>query len=426
MKQWSRRKFIQNTGAGIAAASPFILANARGADAPSNLIRHAVIGTGGMGSNHVKEFDSAEGCSVVAVCDVDPERLAKAAAIPRAESKVKPFDDFRRILDDPTIQSISIATPDHWHAPIALAAMLAGKHVYVEKPCCHNIREGALLVETAKKHKRCLQHGTQTRSGAGVREAMQFLHEGKLGKVRLAKAINHQMREAIGREPDGEPPAGVNYDMWLGPAPKRPFSKNRWHYNWHWHWDYGTGDLGNDGIHQVDVARWGLNVDLPKAISASGGQLFYDDDHETPDTQVVTYEYDDCYLLYEMRLWTPYTLEGHENGVVFYSQDGKLEVGRGGCFVTMNGEETKQIGGGADLKAHIKNYLDAIRNDAPETLNAGAEAAFMSAAMCHMGNIATRVGRRLHYDAAKHQFTGDDEANKLVTRDYRSGYELPV
>ena len=426
MSELSRRKFLKTTGRGIAASSTLFMIPRGVSAAPSERVRHAVIGTGGQGRSHCETFAGLEReCEVVAVCGVDPERRAKAADEMPNPDKVAQYEDYRQVLDDKSIDTISIATPDHWHAPIAIAAILAGKHVYVEKPCCHNVHEGKLLVEAAKKYRKCVQHGTQSRSGQGIRDAVQFMREGKLGKVRMAKAINHQFRAPIGRAPDSAPPAGVNYDLWLGPAPKRPFSRNRWHYNWHWFWDYGTGDLGNDGIHQVDVARWGLGVGFPNAVTASGGQLFYDDDHETPDTQVVTFEYDDCYLLYEMRLWTRYELEGHDNGTVFYGDKGKLEVGRKGCELTLIGESKKLIGGGSDLKENIRNFIECVKADDPSKLNAPISEGFTSAALCHLGNIATRVGRKLHYDASKHQFINDPEADKLLTREYRTGYKLP-
>jgi len=206
----------------------------------------------------------------------------------------------------------------------------------------------------------------------------------------------------------------------------RPFTRNRWHYNWHWHWDYGTGDMGNDGIHQIDEARWGLGVGMPNAVSASGGQLFYDDDHETPDTQVVTYEYDDCYLLFEMRLWTDYPLEGHDNGVVFYGDKGILEIGRRGCELTLKGEPRKALSGGADFDANLRNFLDCVKANDPSKLNAPITEGYISATLCHLGNIATRVGRKLNFDAERLVCIGDGEATELLTREYREGYELPT
>ena len=347
MVNLSRRHFIQSTSAGVAVSTASLAIVNQVQGSPNERVGHAVIGAGGQGRTHCRLFSSlSDDVVVLAVCDVDPTRREKAAASLPNSSNVAQYNDYRRILDDRKIDTVSVATPDHWHAKIALEAVLAGKHVYVEKPCCHNIHEGIQLAKAAAKYKQCVQHGTQHRSGEGVQDAIQFLREGGLGKVRLAKAINHQLRGPIGREPDQSPPPGVDYDRWLGPAPVRPFSKNRWHYNWHWYWDYGTGDIGNDGIHQIDAARWGLGVAFPHTISGSGGQLFYDDDHETPDTQTILYEFEDCYLQYEMRLWTDYKLEGHDNGVIYYGDKGKLEIGRKGCFVTYIDQQPEKIGGG--------------------------------------------------------------------------------
>ena len=422
MPDVSRRNFLKS-----AAASSTVLMVSRGTKAaPSERVRHAVIGLGNQGRGaHCGRFPKLDDCDVVAVCDVDPKRRERAVSELPNSDKVKQYEDFRRILDDDSIDSVSVTTPDHWHTPVAIAAILAGKHVYVEKPCSHNLYEGQQLAKAAKKYGKCVQHGTQSRSGQGIKDAVEFMREGGIGKVRLAKAINHQLRDRIGRKPDTNPPPGVNYDLWLGPAPKRPFSENRWHYNWHWFWDYGTGDIGNDGIHQVDAARWGLGVGLPNAVSASGGQLFYDDDHETPDTQVVTYEYDDCYLLYEMRLWTDYKLEGHDNGTVFYGDKGKLEIGRKGCELTLIDKEKKHIGGGSDFEENVSNFIRCVKADDPSGLNAPVSEGFQSAALCHLGNIATRVGRKLRYDATANTFVDNPEADKLRSRAYRTGYELP-
>jgi predicted dehydrogenase len=406
-------------------ATTALLAAGRFAPAATvDRVRHAVIGTGGQGGSHATTFSSMDDCGVVALCDVDASRREQIAQALSAKGPVKQYEDFRELLKDETIHSISIATPDHWHTPVALAALKAGKHVYVEKPCCHNMREGVVLAAAQKKTGLCVQHGTQYRSTPSTRKAVEMLREGVIGKVRAAKAINHQFRDAIGHTPDSDPPAGVNYDMWLGPAPARPFSKNRFHYNWHWHWDYGTGDIGNDGVHQVDVARWGLGVGLPKAVSASGGQLFYNDDHETPDTQIVTYEYDECYLIFEMRLWTDYPLEGHDNGVVYYGDKGKLEVGRNGVTVTPIKGEANHFGAGPDLSANVRNFLDCVKANDPSKLNAPISEGAISAQLCHLGNIATRVGRKLRLDVEKVECIGDDDANKLFTREYRKGYEL--
>ena len=414
----SRREFIAaaTTTAAVASLGVF---TPRASAGHSGVIRHAVIGMGGRAREHVRLFNSADGCEIVAVCDVDPAHLAK---VPDGVSK---HMDYREILDDASIHSISIATPDHWHTPIAAAAMLAGKHVYIEKPCTHTVAEGKYLEDVAAHTGKVIQHGTQGRSGSGYHDGVQFMREGHLGKVRVAKAINHQLRHPIGRAEEKDAPEGVDYDMWLGCAPKRPYTDNRFHYNWHWFWDYGAGDIANDGVHHIDLARWGLGVEYPKAISASGGQFFYDDDHETPDTQIVTYEYDDCHLIYEMRLWTNYKLEGHDNGAVFYGDKGRLEMARQSCYVTDLSGDTRELGGGADVTAHVKNYLDKIRSEDAPPLTASIHEGSVSSTLCHLGNIATRLDRKLHFDPATITCQNDDEANAMLTKTYREGYELP-
>jgi len=423
MSTYTRRNFIQAAGTVTAAA---VLARAGKAAGANERLRHAVIGLGGQGRRHAKTFAALPDCEVVAVCDIDPKRRAQAAKELGNPQGLAQEPDFRRVLDRDDVDSVSVTTPDHWHTPVALSALAAGKHVYVEKPCCHNMHEGAVLAAAAKQSGKCVQHGTQARSGAGIQEAVQYLREGNLGTVRMAKAINHQLRKPIGRAPETDPPEGVDYDLWLGPAPLHRFTKNRWHYNWHWFWDYGCGDMGNDGIHQVDEARWGLGVGWPKAVTASGGQLFYNDDHETPDTQVVTFEYDTCYLLYEMRLWTNYPMEGHDNGVIFYGDKGTLEMGRRGCEVTLIGEGKKHLSGGTDFDANIRNFAECVKAGNPAGLNAPIDEGFVSAGLCHLGNIATRVGRKLDFDPGTLECGGDAEANGLLKREYRAGYELPT
>jgi len=305
-------------------------------------------------------------------------------------------------------------------------ALKAGKHVYVEKPCSHNIAEAQLLMNTAEASGKCVQHGTQGRAGKALQEAVAFMREGGIGKVRMAKAINHQHRPPIGREPECDPPEGVNYDMWLGSAPEHAFTQNRWHYNWHWFWDYGSGDIGNDGIHQLDQARWGLGVTIPNAVVASGGQYYYDDDHETPDTQTVIYEYDECQLVFEMRLWTNYKLEGHDNGVVFYGDKGKVEFGRDGSKATFLDGQEKVFGPYADMADHVRNFLDCVKANAPSGLNSPIREGAISTTLCHLGNIATRVQRRLVIEPETWQCVDDPEAAALYKREYRKGYELPV
>jgi predicted dehydrogenase len=422
MRSITRRDFVRSSvAAGVAAALPF--SRARGANGD---IRVAVAGIRGRGGGLIGSFHSSKGVRVVAVCDVDKKILEREVKrFKDRNEKVDAYVDCRRMLEDKSLDVVAIATPDHWHVPLSAYSVVAGKDVYVEKPLSHTISEGRLLVNLARKHKRMVQHGTQSRSLEGVKEGIEYLRSGELGKIRMAKAINSQLRGPIGREADTATPPHVNYDLWLGPAPKRPFNPNRFHYNWHWFWDYGTGDIGNDGIHQIDIARWGLGVKIPEAVSCSGGQLFYNDDHQTPDTQVATFEYEDVYLVYEMRLWTPYPHEGHDNGNIFYGDKGKMSIGRRGWQVTLkNGKEGP--GGPRGGGSHIENFLKAVRSRNTADLNADVEVGHNSAVLCHMANIAMRVGRRLKFDAKREEFIGDGEANRYLTKEYRKGFELPT
>ena len=422
MRSITRRDFVRSSvAAGVAAALPY--SRARGSNGD---IRVAVAGIRGRGGGLIGSFHSSKGVRVVAVCDVDKNILEREVKrFKDRNEKVDAYVDCRRMLEDKSLDVVAIATPDHWHIPLSAYSVVAGKDVYVEKPLSHTISEGRLLVNLARKHKRMVQHGTQSRSLDGFKEGIEYLRSGELGKIRMAKAINSQLRGPIGREADTATPPHVNYDLWLGPAPKRPFNPNRFHYNWHWFWDYGTGDIGNDGIHQIDIARWGLGVKMPGAVTCSGGQLFYNDDHQTPDTQIATFEYEDVYLVYEMRLWTPYPHEGHDNGNIFYGDKGKMSIGRRGWQVTLkNGKEGP--GGPRGGGSHIENFLKAVRSRNAADLNADVEVGHNSAVLCHMANIAMRVGRRLKFDARREEFIGDGEANRYLTKEYRKGFELPT
>ena len=419
MKNINRRQFVKST-ATAGALTALSYSQVMGANDRINV---AVIGIRGRGRSHMKGFDALDGVNVMALCDVDENVLNKESN--KFGKKVKTFIDFRKLLEDKEIDVVSIASPDHWHVPMASFSILAGKDVYVEKPVSHTIAEGRYLADLAQKKGRIVQHGTQSRSIASFENAMTYLKSGELGKIRMAKAINHQLRKPIGREQDGPTPEHVHYDLWLGPAPKRPFNKNRFHYNWHWFWDYGSGDAGNDGIHQIDIARWGLGVGFPLAVTCSGGQLFYDDDHETPDTQMAIFEYKDSFIVYEMRLWTDYKLEGHDNGNIFYGDIGTLSMGRNGWRVVFkDGTPGPEEPRGHDT--HFENFIKAVRDNNPDLLTANLEDAHKSASLCHMANIAMQVNRKLIFDAARMKFINDAEANTKRTKNYRTGFKLPA
>ena len=430
MSRWTRREFIKATGASLAAsAAPFIMTKARGAS-PNKTVNHAVVGVGGMGSGHAGHFAGMKNCRLVAICDVDPQRLDKTAKKVSEHGKVKKYMDFRKLLDDKDIDSVSIATCDHWHTPVALAAIMAGKHVYVEKPSSHTVHEANLLMKAAKRYNKCVQHGTQRRSSRGLIAAAKALREGIIGEVYMAKAINHQRRRKIGHAEPTKPPPGVDYDMWLGPAPKVQFTKNRWHYKWHWFWDYGGGDIVNDGIHHLDLAIWGMGKDkqYPTQIVTSGGQLWYNDDHQTPDTQTVVYIYPDAQIIYEMRLWTPYDMGGHGNATVFYGTEGWLE----GTTAHKGQEKIKvrpEDYGVQPTEGNMDNFITAVRNDDPSMLNAPIEVGAVSAILCNLGNIGTRLGNAsLTYDGKSRKVTECSadlsKANAMLTKQYRKPYTL--
>jgi len=391
-------------------------------------LRAAVVGFNGRGGSHIGAFDKpGEGVRVVALCDVDKKVLNEEVGKFKKDGKdVASYIDFRKMFEDKNIDVVGIATPEHQHVPVGAWAMVAGKDIYIEKPMTHTLAEAQYMVKIAKKYNRIVQHGTQNRSLEGVQEGIAFIQSGKLGKCRVAKAINCQRRGKIGHKPDIPTPAHVNYDLWLGPAPVRPFNENRYHYKWHWWWDYGSGDCGNDGSHQIDIARWGLGVDIPKAVTCSGGQLWYDDDHETPDTQMATFEYDQGHVVYEMRLWTPYKQEGHDNGNIFYCDNGWVSIGRKG-WAAFNDDGEKIGGSGKGNGNNFDTFLKAVRSRNQSDLTADVHEAAYTSILCHSANIAMRVGKRLTFDQKTGMFIGDgaEKANKLATKEYRKGFELP-
>jgi predicted dehydrogenase len=306
----------------------------------------------------------------------------------------------------------------------------AGKDVYVEKPASHNLREGRLMVEAARRNKRIVQLGIQSRSRPSTIRAVEYVQSGKIGKPLMAKAWDVQLRDHIGHKEDSAVPQGVDYDTWTGPAIMRPFNENRFHYKWHWNWNTGTGDIGNDGVHQMDMARWALGVDRPTVVSGMGRKLFFDDDQQTPDTMNITYNFNDKVLMFEMRIWNPYGMEQQENGVAVYGTNGYIHIGRwnrqwgykvydekGKLVLDQGANETDMD------DAHPRNFLECIKSrKAP---NAEIEIGHTSSTLCHLGNIIARTNRTLKFDAASESITGDAEANKLIRREYRKHWSVP-
>jgi predicted dehydrogenase len=391
--------------------------------AANERVRVAVIGLRSRGTDLARLFAANSGAEVPAVCDVDDAMFEKplrvvekiAGKSPRIEK------DFRRLLDDKTIDAVAVATPDHWHAMLTVFACQAGKDVYVEKPASHNVVEGRRMVEAARKYNRVVQLGTQRRSTPHVREAIEYVRSGALGKVAMARAWNHQKRVDIGHGKPVPVPASIDYAMWQGPAPDRPYHPNRLHYNWHWFWHWGTGELGNNGIHGLDVARWGLGAQAPLAVCSGGGKYVFDDDQETPDTQIVTWDFPDAALVYEHRIWSNHGTEGELFGIAFYGERGTLIIGDKGWRV----EEGDQVHGAPSTDGqarHVGNFLECVRSR--EKSNADIEIGHLSTRLCHLGNIALRTGKKLVFDAATERFK-DAEANALLEREYSHRFEMP-
>ena len=427
MKETTRREFLQHTAL-LAGAATVAAPSLHAADANKKIIL-GIIGPGGMGMNHLRELTNNKDVAIACVCDPDENRMAQAASAVEKSSGARPraVKDMRRVFEDNSVEAVFIATPDHWHTPAALLAMEAGKHVYVEKPCSHNIREGRLLVETAARTRRIVQIGTQTRSAEHVIRAMKLLQEGAIGDVLVAKAWNSQLRGNIGHVQPSDPPAQLDYDLWVGPAPMVAYQSNLLHSSWRWFLAFGAGDAGNDGVHELDLARWGLGVNThPNRISGLGGKYFFDDDQQFPDTQYVSFEYEvggkKKQLLYEHRIWSPYVQEGYENGNAFYGTKGMLVLGKqiGWKLYGPRNKLIEESRGSPNLAAHHRDFFEAIRGSG--RTRADAETGHLSAALAHFANITTRLARSLVFDPAKEQFSDDDEANQLLRRQYREGH----
>ncbi|MCL4841216.1 MAG: Gfo/Idh/MocA family oxidoreductase [Bryobacteraceae bacterium] len=422
-----RRDFLRAAGAAAiaTAAHPILGANDR--------IRVGIIGLGGRGNNHMTSYAAIQTCEVAGLCDVNQAARERGVALIQKlrGNRPKEYQDMRQMFEDKDIDAVSMATPNHWHSLGTIWAVQAGKDVYCEKPASHNIYEGRKMTEAARKYKRMVQIGSQSRSKPHMIKAVQLLREGVIGKVYMAKGLCYKRRKSIGVTPAEPVPAGVNWDMFLGPAPMRPFTQNRFKYNWHWFWDTGNGDIGNQGIHEMDIARWGLGVDLPTNAVSTGGKYVYVDDQETPNTQLATFDYGDKQIVFEVRG----IITGGESsfqprgnatvGVVFYGGDGYMVLSGGG-FSVYKGEdrqltmEEKPAPG--DTKEHIENFLAAVRSRKHTDLSADVEIGAKSMELVHLANISYRVKRAIQYDYASMTIKNDPEAAKLLTREYRAPY----
>jgi hypothetical protein len=453
-------------------------------------LRVAVVGVRGQGAGHVKGYADKHNCVVTTICDVDEGVIGPSMKyVEKMQDKAPKHEkDIRKVVADKDIDVISIATPNHWHALAAIWAMQNGKHVYVEKPVSHNVLEGRRIVEASEKYKKICQTGTQSRSNQGMRDAIAFLHAGKIGKVTKARGLCYKLRGSIGKvKGPQEPPKTMDYDLWCGPAPNnKPRRKTKFgtvHYDWHWIWDYGNGDLGNQGIHEMDKARWGLNRKaLPAKVLSVGGRFGYVDDGETPNTQIIHYDYGDCELVFEVRgliSTSPYPGKKSPKSVkkgqrypgfvgnVWYGSEGFLVCPsyNSGIAYNNDGEVIKEFKGGGN---HFGNFIEAVRSGKRSNLNADILEGHLSSALCHLGNISYRLGdpadfdkdpgfgsklatdaahdavthlkangvkvddikytlgKKLTFDPKTETFGDDKAANALLTRkEYRKGFEVP-
>jgi predicted dehydrogenase len=455
-----RRDFLKT---GVAAAAAFQTKNVLGAN---DRIRIAVIGLRGRGLDHIKSIHGIPNVELAAVCDIDESVIAQRLGdIDKlGMGKPKTFSDVRKLMEDKSIDAVSIATPNHWHSLMGIWACQAGKDAYVEKPCSHSWWEGKQLVAAASKYNRIVQVGSQTRSSVGAKEAIKHLRDGLIGDVYLARGLCYKWRDTIGRTPKSAIPAGVNYDLWLGPAPDRGFSKNRFHYTWHWFWDTGNGDIGNQGIHEMDTARWGLGVGFPTKVSAIGGHVMFDDDQETPNVLNAAFEFASPngprrLMEFEVRHWStnheaeigtwgksslppagintaaksgpslgPASGKPGTVGNIYYGPKGYLAIQEYDSYKSWLGDNNEPGPEGKGKETHYANFIDCVRSRKKEDLGAPVEEGHISATLVHLANVSYRLGRTLNFDPAKEEVINDAEANRMLRdadRGYRKGFQIP-
>lgn len=443
--EYSRRRFVTSSAAAGAALAFLPRAASAAEAAASNKIVIGVAGIKGRGLELISKFAAVPGVEIKYVIDVDKRYLPKAVDhATKAQGKAPQTEtDFRKVLEDKDVDALLIATPDHWHAPMATLGVKAGKHVYVEKPCSHNPREGEILVEAAAKYGKLVQMGSQRRSIANVQQMVKDIQEGVIGKVFFARCFYSRRRQPIGFGKEIAPPAEFDWDLWQGPAPRTAYRSNLHPYNWHWFWQWGTGEALNNGVHLLDVARWAMDVSYPTKVSSFGGR-WHDvglDDWEAPDTQEISLEFGPGMgISWFGRSCSTYGEPGYKaNGIVFMGNKGTIDYDGSGTYhvYDLDNKLVKTVGGASTKKTdlansadpglddtHAQNFVDAIRGSAK--LTAPIDQGHISTLLAQLGNIAQRSGRSLTTDPANGHIIGDDEAAKLWTRDYEPGWEPTV
>src|SRR5277367_5038706 len=461
-----RRDFLKTTGKAITVGAATLALGGKILGA-NERVRLAICGVRGRGNDHIHGFSRVPGTEIVAICDIDENVSSQLIAEIEKMGLPKPksYVDIRKLLEDKDIDAISIATPNHWHSLMAIWACQAGKDVYVEKPCSHNTFEGRQLVRAVKKYNRICQHGSQSRSNPGMLEAIHHLSDGTIGDVYMARALSYKWRPSIGKAPQEPVPAGVHYDLWPGPAPLKPFTKNRFHYNWHCIWDTGNGEIGNQAIHEIDIARWGLGVGFPVSVSAMGGHFMFEDDQETPNTLNATFYFGGAdgkrkMMEVEVRPWItnheaeigtgafgasgvppagltaapakkpasqqsglgPKDAKTNTVGNLFYGSNGYLAIDGYDAYKTWLTDEVEPGPHGKGSGDHYANFIDCVRSRRAQDIHSPIEEAHISTTLVHLANASYRLGRTLRFDAATEQVIDDDEANRLLRGSYRAPY----
>ena len=423
----SRRRFLKQTSATASLAALGSFKILRAGESPGKKLAVAVMGCNARGMVHIETWLGVPNVEIAYICDVDSRALTKGveAVGKKQQRNPKSEKDIRRVLEDKDVDVVSIATPNHWHAPATILACNAGKHVYVEKPGSHSPYESQLMVASARKNKRLVQMGNQRRSWTWLQEAIQRMHAGDIGKVLFARTWFNTSRGSIGRGQVVPVPAWLDYELWQGPAPERPYLDNVVHYKWHWRWHWGSGELGNNGIHFLDLVRWGLQVDQPRRVTCGGNRYWFQDDQESPDTCALTVDFGDKGLIWEGHSCYSRREEGGKTGVIFYGDKGALVIAD--YKAKLYDAEEKVIAnfsGPADVLPHFVNLADAIRDG--KKLNSEIEEGQQATMLCHLGNIAWRTGHTINFDPKERKLVGDEAAQALWKREYRPGWEPKV
>ncbi len=441
-----RRKILRDGLDAAAGLTWMAIAPQSRALGANERLRLGIIGLRQQGTVNMMDFCSVPDVEIAALCDVDESQFAKPLKVLSDAGRPKPalFRDLRKLLEQKDIHAVSIATPNHWHSLAAIWACQAGKDVHVEKPGSHNLFEGRKMVEAARKYNRIVQHGTEQRSSATQQAGIRFLQEGGLGEIYMAKGLCYKWRDTIGRLPEEPVPSGVDYDLWLGPAPRRSFSRNRFHYNWHWHWEYGNGDIGNQGVHELDVARWGLGVKLPGRITSVGSHFMFNDDQETANWQIALFEFPDAIasgdkkkvLQFEVRHWMgnheASFFAGRENeiGNTFYGTKGYMTMTVNGWQTFLGqdqkpGPSAKGEGNNRYALDHARNFIEAVRKRDNALHFGDIEEGHYTCALIHLANASHRLKRSLIFDPATETCSGDPEADRMLAGSYRKPFIVP-